>query len=129
MTLKQAIIRAQDCIGCTKCLDACPTDAIIGASQLLHSVITEDCIGCERCVPICPVDCIDLTPMPDEYNPEKLDAAIKSKRSEYIRSISQQRKERLARLEAQEREAFFASKAESSGRKGYLQGLFKKKER
>jgi electron transport complex protein RnfB len=126
MTLKQAIIRPEDCIGCTKCLDVCPTDAIIGASQLLHSVITEDCIGCERCVPACPVDCIDLMPMPDEYNPEKLDATAKSKRSEHIRSISQQRKERLARLEAQEREAFFASKAESSERKGYLEGLLKK---
>lgn len=126
MTLKQAIIRSEDCIGCTKCLDACPTDAIIGATQLLHSVITEDCIGCERCVPVCPVDCIDLTPMPDEYNPEKLDATAKSKRAEYIRSISQQRKERLARLETQEREAFVTSKAESTERKGYLEGLLNK---
>ncbi len=126
MSLKQAIIRPQDCIGCTKCLDACPTDAIIGATQLLHSVITEDCIGCERCVPVCPVDCIDLIPMPDQYNPEKLDAAAKSKRAEYIRSISQQRKERLIRLKAQEHEAFVTSKAESTKRKGYLEDLFSK---
>lgn len=46
------------CIGCTKCIQACPVDAIIGAPQLMHSVLIEDCTGCRLCIPVCPVDCI-----------------------------------------------------------------------
>lgn len=53
-----------DCIGCTKCIQACPVDAIVGASKLMHTVIGDDCTGCELCVPACPVDCIVLVPMP-----------------------------------------------------------------
>jgi electron transport complex protein RnfB len=55
-----------DCIGCTKCIQACPVDAIVGASKLMHTVIADDCTGCELCVPVCPVDCIVLLPMPAE---------------------------------------------------------------
>ncbi|OOG45977.1 RnfABCDGE type electron transport complex subunit B [Rhodanobacter sp. C01] len=54
-----------DCIGCTKCIQACPVDAIVGASKLMHTVIADDCTGCELCVPACPVDCIVLLPMPE----------------------------------------------------------------
>lgn len=53
-----------DCIGCTKCIQACPVDAIVGASKMMHTVIADDCTGCELCVPACPVDCIVLLPMP-----------------------------------------------------------------
>lgn len=55
-----AVIREQECIGCTKCIQACPVDAIIGAAKHMHSVITSACTGCELCIPPCPVDCIDL---------------------------------------------------------------------
>jgi electron transport complex protein RnfB len=55
-----ALIREQDCIGCTKCIQACPVDAIVGASKLMHTVIADLCTGCELCLPPCPVDCIDL---------------------------------------------------------------------
>jgi electron transport complex protein RnfB len=55
-----AIIREQWCIGCTKCIQACPVDAIIGASKLMHTVIADECTGCELCIPPCPVDCIDM---------------------------------------------------------------------
>ena len=60
-----AIIREDECIGCTKCIQACPVDAIIGASKQMHTIITDACNGCELCLPPCPVDCIDLiqTPM------------------------------------------------------------------
>jgi electron transport complex protein RnfB len=58
--LVRASIREADCIGCTKCLEACPVDAIVGASKLMHTVITDECTGCELCVAPCPVDCIDL---------------------------------------------------------------------
>ena len=55
-----AIIREKECIGCTKCTQVCPTDAIIGASKLMHTVIANACTGCELCLPPCPVDCIDI---------------------------------------------------------------------
>jgi Na+-translocating ferredoxin:NAD+ oxidoreductase subunit B len=48
------------CIGCTLCIDACPTDAIIGSNKLMHTVIEPHCTGCELCIPVCPVDCIEL---------------------------------------------------------------------
>ena len=51
------------CIGCTKCIQACPVDAIIGAAQQMHSVIIDDCTGCELCIPSCPVDCIEHQPV------------------------------------------------------------------
>ena len=48
------------CIGCTLCVKACPTDAIIGSNKLMHTVIEAYCTGCELCLPVCPVDCIEL---------------------------------------------------------------------
>lgn len=59
---KIARIVEKDCIGCALCIDACPVDAIAGASKYLHAVIRERCTGCELCVPACPVDCIELVP-------------------------------------------------------------------
>ena len=50
------------CIGCTLCLDACPTDAIIGSNKRMHTVIEEYCTGCELCLPVCPVDCFVVEP-------------------------------------------------------------------
>lgn len=55
-----AVIVEPDCIGCTKCLQACPVDAIVGGPKLMHTVIAELCTGCELCIPPCPVDCIVL---------------------------------------------------------------------
>lgn len=56
----RAVIREAECIGCTKCIKACPVDAIIGSGKLMHTVITDECTGCELCVAPCPVDCIDM---------------------------------------------------------------------
>ena len=53
-----AVIVEADCIGCTKCIQACPVDAIIGGAKQMHVVIEPLCTGCELCVPACPVDCI-----------------------------------------------------------------------
>jgi electron transport complex protein RnfB len=55
-----AIIDEAWCIGCTLCIKACPTDAILGANKLMHTVIEPWCTGCELCIPVCPVDCIAL---------------------------------------------------------------------
>lgn len=55
-----AIIREDECIGCTKCIQACPVDAILGSAKQMHTVIADECTGCELCVEPCPVDCIDL---------------------------------------------------------------------
>ncbi|MFT3806608.1 electron transport complex subunit RsxB [Arenimonas sp.] len=59
-----ALIREAECIGCTKCIQACPVDAIIGAPKAMHTVLADLCTGCELCIPPCPVDCIDLIPAP-----------------------------------------------------------------
>lgn len=50
------------CIGCAKCIQACPVDAIVGAAKFMHTVLSRDCTGCELCIPPCPVDCIELRP-------------------------------------------------------------------
>lgn len=55
-----AVIDEAWCIGCTLCIKACPTDAILGANKLMHTVIAPHCTGCELCIPVCPVDCIEL---------------------------------------------------------------------
>lgn len=55
-----AVIDEAWCIGCTLCLDACPTDAILGSNKRMHTVIEPYCTGCELCIPVCPVDCISL---------------------------------------------------------------------
>lgn len=59
-----AFIREAECIGCTKCIQACPVDAIVGAAKLMHTVIIDECTGCDLCVAPCPVDCIDMHPLP-----------------------------------------------------------------
>ncbi len=57
-----AFIREAECIGCTKCIQACPVDAILGAAKQMHTVIASECTGCDLCVEPCPVDCIDMIP-------------------------------------------------------------------
>ncbi|GAB3039478.1 electron transport complex subunit RsxB [Oleiagrimonas citrea] len=90
-----------DCIGCTKCIQVCPVDAILGASKQMHTVLSDRCTGCELCVPACPVDCIALDPMP----PEQLDQAHADAAREHFR----QREARLAR-NRREREAQLAAR-------------------
>ena len=58
-----AFIREDECIGCTKCIQACPVDAILGAAKQMHTVIESECTGCDLCVEPCPVDCIDMIPI------------------------------------------------------------------
>lgn len=96
-----AWIREDECIGCTKCIQACPVDAIVGAGKLMHSVIADECSGCELCVAPCPVDCIDIRPAPaapinraPQYR-RRYDA-----RTLRLTSLAQQRTQNLARKKA-----------------------------
>lgn len=65
---KVAFIHEDMCIGCTKCIQACPVDAIAGATKALHTVIKDECTGCDLCVAPCPTDCIEMIPV--ESTPE-----------------------------------------------------------
>jgi electron transport complex protein RnfB len=94
-----------DCIGCTKCIQVCPVDAIVGAAKLMHTVIADDCTGCELCVPACPVDCIELIAMPAAQR----DSAEQADRA---RAHFQRREARLARQQAERERELAARKAE-----------------
>lgn len=60
---EKAVIQEAECIGCTKCIQACPVDAILGSAKLMHSIIETECTGCGLCVEPCPVDCIEMHPV------------------------------------------------------------------
>lgn len=89
-----ALIREAECIGCTKCIQACPVDAIVGAAKLMHTVISAECTGCELCVAPCPVDCIDILPLADA------EALAQRQRADQFRRRHEAHLARLARDEA-----------------------------
>lgn len=64
-----AVVDEARCIGCARCLDACPVDAIVGAQGYMHTVVESWCIGCRLCVPPCPVDCIEIAPRSGDWTP------------------------------------------------------------
>lgn len=71
-----AFIREAECIGCTKCIQACPVDAILGAARQMHTVIASECTGCDLCVEPCPVDCIDMIPVTSSLQNWKWDLPL-----------------------------------------------------
>jgi electron transport complex protein RnfB len=87
-----ALIDEARCIGCTKCIAACPVDAIFGASKFMHTVIADECIGCTLCVPACPVDCISMVPMEISLTKEQ-----RRQQAQHTRQRVQARKLRLQR--------------------------------
>ena len=96
-----------DCIGCARCLDACPTDALVGARKWMHAVVAADCSGCELCLPACPVDCIVMEPAPGLL-PAPLDAAAIARRATHFRRLFDARRRRLAHAERRRRESLEA---------------------
>ncbi len=89
---QRAVIREAECIGCTKCIQACPTDAILGAAKLMHTVIESECSGCELCLAPCPVDCIDLVAVPAPVG-----RTAERQRAQYYRRRFDARQARLQR--------------------------------
>lgn len=106
-TLAQvAYIREAECIGCTKCIQACPVDAIVGAAKLMHTIIAVECTGCELCVVPCPVDCIEIRPLPKDLTPLTGDSAhteeqrvARQLKRDHARTRFEFHKQRLVRLE------------------------------
>lgn len=60
-----AHVREATCVGCTRCFKACPTDAIVGAPKMIHTVITNACTGCSACVDVCPTECLEMREIPE----------------------------------------------------------------
>ncbi len=104
-----AVIDEAACIGCTKCVQACPVDAIVGAAKRMHTVLAAECTGCELCLPPCPVDCITMRPIADE----PLAREDVMRRAAHARKRFDARTTRLARARA-ERDARRATTAESN---------------
>jgi electron transport complex protein RnfB len=93
------------CIGCARCLDACPVDAIVGASGFMHTVVEPWCIGCDRCLPACPVDCIAVAAPRAQWSDAERRAAgergkHRRRRISSITFVSHGREERKTILEA-----------------------------
>lgn len=94
-----AIIREDECIGCTKCITACPVDAILGAPKVMHTVIGSECTGCELCVAPCPVDCIDMIPAPKLIDEDAFKKSNHARKRFYAHSerVSKQQQEKNER--------------------------------
>jgi Na+-translocating ferredoxin:NAD+ oxidoreductase subunit B len=76
-----AIINEELCIGCSRCIPACPVDALVGSKGQMHSVLVNECIGCKLCINPCPVDCIDMVPLENKVSIsiDKKTRALKAK--------------------------------------------------
>lgn len=92
-THRVAFIREDECIGCTKCIQACPVDAIVGAAKLMHTVITAECSGCDLCIPACPVDCIDV-----HHSPKIVESDEKMRLKRQYKKRFEAREQRLYRI-------------------------------
>ena len=118
-----AVIDEAWCIGCTLCIDACPTDAILGTNKRMHTVIEPWCTGCELCVPVCPVDCIALENASGErtgwaaWSQAQADVALARYTARGARRV-RAAEEHAARLEAKARAKLADLPAQTHGAEG-----------
>ncbi len=109
-----AWIDEEACIGCARCLDDCPTDAIVGARKRMHTVIAADCSGCDLCLPLCPVDCIHMRPAPGL--PQRLLTRDEvAARAPHFRRRYEARRRRQAHEQARWQAALRASLGDADG--------------
>ncbi len=100
-----AVIDEDVCIGCTKCIQACPVDAILGSGKLMHTVIANECSGCELCIEPCPVDCIDMVAI-DQPNEEQM-----QQRADQFRQRFDSRNSRLERDQLEKKAKHLTAKS------------------
>lgn len=100
-----AVIDEEACIGCTKCIQVCPVDAIVGANKLMHTILSSECSGCELCIPACPVDCIAMIADSTEQ------PASRETRATHYRRRYEARNARLASEHSERERAIAARKA------------------
>lgn len=94
-----ARIREEECIGCTKCISACPVDAILGSAKQMHSILRVECTGCELCIAPCPVDCIDMIVITEATEEEK------KQKANLARTRFNDRQARLAQMKKKKEQA------------------------
>jgi electron transport complex protein RnfB len=118
-----AIIDEDACIGCTKCIQACPVDAIVGANKLMHTILSDECNGCELCIPACPVDCIAMV-----LGTVAADSTRETRAAHY-RQRYETHNARLAHERAERERAIAAHKAEvrDSTRSAVLEAIARAK--
>jgi len=98
-----AFVIEPECIGCTKCIQACPVDAIVGAAKQMHTVIEAQCTGCGLCIPPCPVDCIRMQPA--RGTTEGITVPVDARqRTDYFRARYLNRRTRLEHNKAEHEE-------------------------
>lgn len=118
-----AFVREIDCVGCTKCLEACPTDAIVGSGKMLHTVIQEDCTGCGLCVPPCPTDCIELHFASEAHQPEKMPVSQRQLNSNHYRQKHETKKARISKLQGLKLPSTSATMPTQEDRKQVIQAI------
>ncbi len=118
-----AVIDEAWCIGCTLCIKACPTDAIVGSNKLMHTVVEPYCTGCELCIPACPVDCISLENVTGErtgwqaWSQRQADEALERYEFHCLRTAREEQ-ENAQRLEAKARAKLADLPAHTHGAEG-----------
>lgn len=105
-----ATIKEAECIGCTKCIQACPVDAIIGTAKHMHVILSDECTGCGLCVEPCPVNCIEMTPVDAPRYQKKVAASRFTAKNQRLLK-EKQKKEQLYQQKRQ-----LASKSQSQQR-------------
>lgn len=111
-----AFVIEEDCIGCTKCIAACPVDAILGAAKFMHTVIASECTGCELCVAPCPVDCIIMQPAPpSNIEGSRAQKSAQAKRRYEARCLRKEKEEAEKAERAKKKKAALLKLKSASG--------------